>query len=447
MSETIKVLREQRAAAGAEILRLQRLLSGDKTDFGAEERQAWDKANADFDAANGLLEKATRAASVEAMLELRHQVPPGLEDRVPGESTTRRAERRAQRRHLGRAHELAMRAWFLRGRRPLTDAHRRACKAVGFSPASKLLEIRLGRRPGEQYRVALGVASGAVGGFLVPQGFVNSLEKAMLAFGGARAVADVMRTETGNPLPWPTAIDTANVGELIAENTAATDDTEPTFGQTTFNAYKFSSKVVLIGTELIEDAAFDMEAEIGSMLGERLGRGQAVYLATGTGAGQPGGIVTGATLGKTAASATAIAPDELIDLQHSVDPAHRDAPGVGWLMRDSTLAVVRKLKDGQGNYLWSIGDTRADFKAGSPGELLGKPVYIDQNMEAVATGARTVVFGDLKKFKIRDVAAVRIRRLDERYAEKDQVAFIAWTRMDSKVLSPGGNSIKYMAQA
>ena len=132
----------------------------------------------------------------------------------------------------------------------------------------------------------------------------TDLEKALKDYNGPRQVADVMRTTDGATMPWPTVNDTSNVGELLGENTGVAE-ADPTYGVVNFGAYKYSSKMVQVPSELLEDSAFDLGRELFELLGERLGRIQATHFTTGTGVSQPQGVVTGATLGKTAASATA----------------------------------------------------------------------------------------------------------------------------------------------
>jgi HK97 family phage major capsid protein len=233
-----------------------------------------------------------------------------------------------------------------------------------------------------------------------------------------------------------------NVGTLLAENTTVGASVDVTFGKTTYNAYKFQSGLVLVSSELDQDNAVNLSSQVGGLLGERLGRGQEVYFTTGTGTAQPGGVVTGATLGVTAASATAIAADELFSLYHSVDPAYRRDPSFGWMMHDNVAMALRKLKDSQNRYLWEM-----DIANGQPPTLLGRPVTINQSMaSAITTGQKTILAGAMSKMKVRDAGDVRIRRLEERYADIDQIGFIAFMRSDSKVLNPGTNPIKYLAQ-
>jgi len=438
---SLNAWRETRETAKNTILQLRDTITRENRDFNTEERAAWDKANKDFDSVGLLIEVQERGDAVSKAYDRRSErLPrPGLEDVFP---KSRSDETDYEKRD--RAQSVAMQSWFLRQLgKPLKDGHRRACRAIGFNPGSRTLEVRLPKRPGLELRTPQSVGTNSAGGFLAPTGFVNSLEVALKQYDAVRKVADVFRTEGGNPLPWPTMNDTTVVGTLLAEN-AQVSEAAATFGQKTFGAYKITSGLILVSAELDEDSAFDMTATIGESLGERLGRGWAGYHATGTGSSQPGGIVTGSTLGKTTAGAAVITADEIIDLFHSVDPAYRDNPGVGFMMHDNVAAVVRKLKDSENRYLWDL-DT---MRNGQPSLLLGKPVTINQSMQAtVATATKTMLFGDMKKMKVRDAGPVRIRRLVERYADYDQVGFIAFQRGDSGVLNAGSGPIKHLLQA
>jgi HK97 family phage major capsid protein len=281
---------------------------------------------------------------------------------------------------------------------------------------------------------AQSIGTTTAGGFLVPQGFLPELTKTMALWGPMldESVIRMLTTDSGNPLPWPTVNDTANTGEDHAENVAAADQ-DVVFGQKQLGAYVFDSGIVKVSLELLADSGFDVPALLNELFGERLARRANTKLTTGAGGGAaPSGIVTGSTLGKTAASATVIAADEIIDLFHSVDPAYREAPKAAFMMNDTTLAATRKLKDGQGNYLWSMGDVRA----GTPQTLLGKPVRVNQAMASIATGNKAMLFGDLGKYIVRKVKDNTLLQLRERFAEALQVGFIAYNRLDGLLSDP-----------
>ena len=166
------------------------------------------------------------------------------------------------------------------------------------------------------------------------------------------------------------------------------------------------------------------------------------YFVTGTGSSEPQGVVTGSSLGVTAASATAVTFDEIIDLINSVDPAYQASASFGLAMNNSTKAAIRKLKDSNGQYLWQAGLTAND-----PDTILGKPVVVLQEMADIATGEKTIIAGDMSKFVIRDAGPVRLARMDERYRDYDQTGFVAFARVDSIVIDAGTNPIKHLIQA
>jgi HK97 family phage major capsid protein len=299
------------------------------------------------------------------------------------------------------------------------------------------------RKPGDdravnESRTAQTVTTSG-GGYLIPQGFSNKLEESLKAFGNVEAAADVFETETGNTLPWPTVDDTSNTGRLIAINTAATE-TGVVYGVVNFAAYKFSSDMVTVPMELLQDSAFDLNGHLGSVLGTRIGRVHNTYQTTGTGSGQPKGIVVGSSSGVTAAGTTTVTYDELLDLLHSVDPAYRNkAFGAGWMFNDGTFKKLKQMKDGNGRPLWQPG-----IAGGTPDTIEDFPYHINQDMAAMTTGLKPILFGALKKFKVRKVRNLVVRRLDERYAENDQVAYLGFTRMDSNMLDAGTDPCKYI---
>jgi HK97 family phage major capsid protein len=292
---------------------------------------------------------------------------------------------------------------------------------------------------------AQAAGSGAAGGYTVPQGFSGEIDKALAAW-GPMLDGDVARqypTATGNPIPWPTTDYTSERGELHTENAAATDDgsADIVFGQKMLNAYLYDSKVVKVSIELLQDSAFSMEGLLDDLFGESLGRTGNDVLTVGDGTNKPHGIVAASSLGKTAAGVAAILPDELIDLQHSVDPAYRQSPRCFWQFNDTTLASIRKLKDGQGNYLWQMGDV----KTGAPATLLGKPYKVNQAMASLETGNKTVIFGDHSKYIVRRAGSTQMIALRERYMDALQVGFIAFIRIDGELLNTA--AVKHLIQA
>lgn len=253
------------------------------------------------------------------------------------------------------------------------------------------------------------------GGFTVPVELQDILIKSMVAWGPMYDdnLCTVINTTGGNKLTMPTVDDTAVTAETKAENAAVTDDggKDVTFGQKELDAFVFQTEFVKWSFELNDDSIFNVETLLGSLLGERLGRIANLQLTTGSGSSAPNGIVTASSAGKVATAVDAITSDEIIDLIHSVDPAYRTAPKVRFMFNDSTLAAIRKLKDGDGNYLWQMGNVQN----GVPGSLLGYNYSINQAMASLGAGNRVMTFGDMGKYFVRKVNAPGIGVMRERF--------------------------------
>lgn len=280
-----------------------------------------------------------------------------------------------------------------------------------------------------------------LGGFLVPEEFSNELEKYKLQFGGMMDAARVISTGTGASLPWPTVNDTATVGAIVTEGTADTVS-DLTFASKTLDAYTYTSKVIKISWELMQDSFFNLESLIAEIAGERLGRALNAAFTTGDGSSKPNGVVTASTLGKTAASATAITRDELVDLLHSVDPAYRMSPNARFMFNDSTLSAIKKLSFGSADDrpLWQPG-----IAVGEPDRLEGYAYTINQDMASIATTAKTILFGDFSKYIIRSVVGTELVVLRERYADERVNGFFAYQRADGELVNTA--AVKHLIQA
>lgn len=268
------------------------------------------------------------------------------------------------------------------------------------------------------------------GGYLVPGIFQAELIKSLKAWGPMLdpGVTRMLQTSTGATITMPTMNDTANVGALIGENQQVSVS-EIAFGTKSIDAYKYTSGVVLVSDELLQDSVMDVEALVRDAMGERIGRIANTHLTTGDGASKPNGIVTAA--GTTAAAgAAAITFDDFINLEHSVDPAYRSDPSTKWMFNDSTLKAARKLKDLNGAYIWQP----ADVKGGAPATILTYGYVINQAVADIGTGAKSVVFGAMNKYIVRMVKEFAIKRLVERYADYAQVGLIGFTRLDGELL-------------
>jgi HK97 family phage major capsid protein len=285
------------------------------------------------------------------------------------------------------------------------------------------------------------VGTDSLGGYLVPEDFSNILDVASKFTGVVEQVSQVINTNSGSLLPYPTVDDTSVSGAILSEATAPAVS-DMTFSAVNLNAYNYSSGIVKVSRQLLQDGAFNLDAFLVDALGGRIARGTNASFTTGTGSSQPKGVVVGSAAGKTAASATAVTAAEILDLMYSVDPSYRNAASAGFMMKDSTLAAVRKLGLGSAN------DFPIFVPAMNPGEkdmLYGKPIHINNDMAAIATTAKSILFGDFSKFVVRVAGGLQFLRLDERFADALIVGYIAYKRVDSNILQ--ANAIKHLVQA
>ena len=273
--------------------------------------------------------------------------------------------------------------------------------------------------------------SGA-GANVVPRSFYAQLVEHMVQMAGIRQTnATVLTTDSGEALDIPktTALSTAAIvaeGDAIAES-------DPTFAKTTLGSYKYSL-LLQASSELVEDSGIDLASYFARETGQALGLASGAHFIAGDGSNKPQGIVGAASVGKTGATAVAGAftADDLIDLFYSVIPPYR-ANGF-WLMNDATAAAVRKLKDpGGDHYLWE-----QSLTAGTPNQLLGRPVVIDPNVPAIAATARSVIFGDCSRYYIRDVRGLRFERSDDFAFANDLVTWRAILRTDGDLVDTTG---------
>lgn len=294
-------------------------------------------------------------------------------------------------------------------------------------------------------RATMSTTTTTEGGYTVPVDVAGQISEVLKAYGGVRSVANVIQSNMGNDINFPTSDGTSEVGELIGQNTTATA-ADPSFGVVTLSTYKFSSKIVAVPFELLQDSAADVEAFVARRLGDRLGRITNQYFTTGTGTSQPKGVVTASAAGKTGATGqtTSVIVDDLIDLVHSVDPAYR-AGKCKFMMNDASLKVIRKLKDTAGRPVFLPG---YEGLGGAMGDsLLGYDVVINQDVATMAANAKSILFGDFSRYTIRDVMGFTLFRFDDSaYAKLGQVGFLAWMRTGG-TLTDGGSPIKYYANS
>lgn len=361
----------------------------------AELNERHDKIMAEFDATEALIAREEKLASIEARAKEAEER--ARASRRPGSEAAAAAADAGEKIDYRSAFHAYLRA---EGQMGALSAEERAVLAAGYQNVETRAQT----------------TSNTTGGYTVPTELLNILVKSMAAWGPMydENVATVITTASGNTLTMPTVNDTTGASLVVAhtQGTTLTDDggADVTFGQKSLESYAFNTEWLRVSKELADDSIFAMETLLGDLLGERLGRVANTQLTTGSGSSAPNGIVTASTKGVDAAAVAAITADEIIDLVHSVDPAYRAGPKVAFMFNDTTLKLIRKLKDGDGNYLWQMGNVQQ----GVPGSLLGYRYFVNQAMATPAASAKSMLFGDFGKYFVRKVGAPLIGALQDK---------------------------------
>ena len=396
-----------------------------------EENQKFDAAMAEADGLKAQIDRIERAETLEA---------------EQNEAFRHLAQRNGsdpdQERDRSRLEADAFGAWMRNGMGTLAPEHAAiAAQRLAASPHQAMAGWNLDRP-----RNALGVGTGSAGGDIVPQGFYDRLIDAQKYYGGMLEAGFVFDTATGNAMPVPTDNDTSNAGAILGENTQVSTQ-DITFGAVTLNAYVYSSKLVLVSNQLLQDSAFDLDAFLSQKLGTRIARAINTHFTVGTGSSQPTGIVgsgtNSAALGYTCGGSTSsgetanVTFDDIVELEHSVDPAYRRA--AKFMFSDSTLKAIKKLKDGLGRPLWAAG-----LAVKEPDTINSYSYVINQDMPSLGASNKFMAFGDFSNYFIRRVAGVQILRLTERYADYNQVGFMAFQRWDGQMVDAGTHPVTYL---
>jgi HK97 family phage major capsid protein len=290
-----------------------------------------------------------------------------------------------------------------------------------------------------KFRASLTRESGPAGRYAIDTGtFSESLELALLDQAPMRRLATVQRMGGNSDLFEPTTNDTSNEGEFLPDN-GQISDLDVVFGLLTLTLYKIGSKRVVVPNDLWDDAMPDFLPKLGRILGERCARTANRLFTTGNGASQPVGIMNAAPTGQTAASPTAISADDCEGLLASVDPAYRVNPSTVWMANAAIWKAIRTLKDSAGRYLLEhVGE-------GYPGRFLGYPCMENPHMPAtIASGNKTLLFGDFSRYKIREAGEANLLVWREAPGLIDQFrsAFYLVLRTDGALLDAGTGPVK-----
>lgn len=413
-------MRRERANLWEQAKALNERAKGENRDLSAEERQQWDALLTKMDSLKERIDRAERAAQLDAEMAARAQAAAGLA--VPG--------------HAGgpvtatEDYRDAYRAYVRGGMADLTPEQR------------KLLAV--GRQELGREARAMGVGPGPAGGFTVADEAMRPIVDAMLAVGGVRASrATVLTTDSGGDLPIPLSDDTANEGARVGEHQPI-GELDATVGQKVLRAYMYTSRIVRVSYQFLQDTAIaDFEAWLGRVFGRRIGRVTNREMTNGVGGGaEPEGLLTASVLGATTAGAGAIVYGDLVELEHSVDPSYRLA--AQWMMHDQVIKEIKQLVDLQNRPVWVPG-----IAVREPDTILGYPYVVNQHFPAPGAGGwvggeRAIAFGDMASYYIRDVRGFTIVRLDERYADNLEVGFLAYSRHDGALIDAGTHPIRHL---
>lgn len=406
MSEIAKRLRDRRQNVWEQAKALADVAAEENRAFSAEEQGTWDSLNEELDKLDtrikAVLDGEQRSKDADAAMERIAGKP--VENRArEGAADSPDKELDAKFRQLGRGEIRNVDV-------PLPNAFERRAFMGGV----------------EQRTVLKANAP-------MPTTFIGQLYNYLVDTSTIRSAnPTVYTTQTGENLTVPRS--TAEGSATWFAEGAQITASDPTLSSVTLGAFKVG-KVIYISTELLQDTGFDLLGFIAEHAGRNIGIAVDTGYVAGTGAGQPTGFLADAGLQTTSMGTGTVngfvagvnGPDPLFDAYHGVLPQYR--PRGSWLMHDTTVKVVRKLKDTTGQYLWQPALT-----AGNPDTLLGRPVYADPNMEQFGTtGKKVIAFGDFGGYWIRDVTPLRFDRSDDFKFDTDVVSFRVLYRTDGKL--------------
>ena len=394
----LKQLKEKRASIYSEIDQLR--TAADCREMTAEEQQRWDTLIADYNKADKEVEAEERFEQIR-----RHQL-----EQAETNPTSSPEDRSA----TDRQYEDAFRSYLLSGSQGITPEQR------------SLLQERAGLQ-------------GLTAGVLIPSTLAGSIEKALKSFGGMFEAGSILTTGNGGDLILPTINDTAAKATIVAEYAQSTKRT-PSFSSVTLKAFTYRTPIIPVSQELLQDSAFNLDTVLSDLLVENFGRRANEHLTSGSGTGEPKGIVTAATACAQEAAAASVTLDNILDLIAGVDSAY--AKNGKFMFNRNTLFALAKIKDSDGSFIWQDG-----ARVGLPSTLFGKSYIINDDMAGISAGNASVLFGDLSKYKIRMVKSFRIIRLNELLAEYLSVGLFGFARLDGTLLDAGTHPVLKLVHA
>lgn len=416
MSEMVKRLRERRSNVWEQMKGIADKATEENRALTAEEQGQWDVMNEELDKLDERIKSAldteARAKEADEAFERLHGKGSGQRGSGSGGG---QMERRGEQQQGGAGNGDELRS-FLRGERG---------RFYDVNPDGPV-----------DYR-SLTKGTATAGGNTVPTSFYDRLIAHLIEVSAImQAGATILNTNSGEVIQVPKT--TAHSSASIVTEGNAISASDPAFGQVPLGAYKYGT-MIQVSRELLDDTGVDLEGYLAMQAGRALGNAFGAHAMTGTGTSQPRGVITDATLGVTGGTGVtgAFSADNLIDLFFSVIAPYRASASCKWIMKDSTVANARKLKDTTGQYIWQPG-----LQAGAPDMILGKPVLTDPNVPGTALSAKSLVFGDFSQFFVRFAGGVRFERSDDYAFNTDLVTFRALLRADCSLVDLTG-AVKY----
>lgn len=406
-ASTLPEVREARAAVKSRLDELTSKAENEKRPMSDDEDRQWNDWYADFQKLTGRMETMQKASDMRALQ---------LEGREPIQKPEEQDPKKA--------YEAAFKAYLWGGMTNLSHEQKLLLANNAQNGVVKAANVTA------QYG-----SNANLGGYTVPEGFSNQLETRMKFYGGMLQAARVYRTETGQPIPWPTMDDTGNIGAWLNDEASPTiAEQNLTFGQKRLEAWTVHSKIVPISVQLLQDSYFDLVGELTGLFAERLGRVINTALTTGDNDEKPNGIITaltGAGRAVNAADDVTISRADLIDVMFHVDRAYQGMPNSAYMFHNSTLAAILKLGVGSGDDrpLW-----QPSMRDDQPDRINGVNYWINNDMGAIGKGLYSVIYGDFSKYIYRIVGNPGIYRMDEKYIEKLHYAYLAFMRVDGECL-------------
>ena len=280
---------------------------------------------------------------------------------------------------------------------------------------------------------ALQIGTDTEGGYLVPDEFERTLVSGLSENNIMRTIAHVIQTTSGDrKIPVVASHGSAS----WVDEEGAYKESDDAFSQISIGAHKLGT-MIKVSEELLNDSIFDIQSYLSAEFARRIGNAEEEAFINGNGVSKPTGFLATAEIGVTAAEATGFTADELIDLYHSLSVAYRGK--AVWMLNDTTVQFIRKLKDKNGQYLWQPG-----LVAGAPDTILGRPVVVSRYMPVIGSENKTVAFGDFSYYWIADRQGRSFRRLDELFASTGQVGFRGSQRVDGKLILPEAVKVMQM---